>query len=106
MNFINKQDVALFQVGKQRRQVTGAFQRRAGGDSKIHAQLVGDDRRQRGFSQAGRAIQQHVIQRFAAQASGIDKYRQIFLHLFLTDIIVHGTRAQRIIAFVLRKIFC
>jgi hypothetical protein len=58
-----------FEIGQQRGQVAGALQHRARGLAQVDAQLVGDDVRQRGLAEAGRAEDQHVVERLAALAA-------------------------------------
>ncbi len=102
MNFVDKKDVAGTQVGENGRQVARALYRRAGGDFNVDAHLIGQDVRQSCFSQARRAVEQHVIQRFGALASSIDQYLQVFFDLFLADQIDQAMRAQRLIQPVIR----
>ncbi len=56
-----------------RGQVARALEHRPGGLAQVHAHLGGDDVRQRGLAQAGRAEQQHVVERLAALARGGDE---------------------------------
>ncbi len=48
-----------------------------------HAQLGGDDPRQRRLAQARRPVQQHVVHRLSAAARGFNGDREIFFDLGL-----------------------
>ena len=104
MDFVDEQHVSLLQVGEQGGQVTGTLQRRAGGDAEIDPHLVGDDGGKGGFTQTGGAVQQDVVQCLPAELGGVDVHRQIFLHLFLTDVIPQTAGAQGVVPIVLRQI--
>ena len=94
MDFIDEQNVAGVQVGQQRRKVAGLFNGGAGGDTDVHAHFVGDNARQRGFSQTGRAVQQGVIQRFSTPPGGFNINREISLGLFLPGVVGKELRPQ------------
>ena len=95
VDFVDEQHVIRFEIGQHRREVTRAFDHRARGMAQIDAHLAGDDMRQRGLAEAGRAEQQHVIQRFLALARRLDEDRQLAAHLFLPDVFVQRLRSQR-----------
>ena len=61
-----KRTSPLLQVGEQAGQVALALERRAGGGAHADAQLVGDDAGERRLAEAGRAGEQHVVERLAA----------------------------------------
>ena len=71
VDLVDEQDVAGLQVGQDRGEVAGALDHRPGGGAEADAQLARDDLRQRGLAQAGRAVQQHVVQRLAAGSRGL-----------------------------------
>src|SRR5882672_795655 len=66
VNFIEEENFTLLERSEDRGQVALAFQQRAGTGLDHDAQLAGDDLRERRLAQAGRAVQQHVVERFAA----------------------------------------
>jgi hypothetical protein len=78
VDLVDEQHVAWLQVGQNRREVAGALDHRAGGGAKAHAEFAGHDLRQRGFAEAGRPVQQHVIHRLATGAGGLDEDREVF----------------------------
>ena len=105
MNFVDKQHVALVQIGQQGREIPRPFQGGAGGDAEIDPHLRRNNGRQGGFAQAGRAVQQHVIQGLATNLGRVDKDRQVILDLFLADVFGQGAGTQRVVAVVLGQVF-
>ena len=93
----------FLQVGQQRRQIAGLFDRRARGDAHVYAHLVCDDGGHRRLAKPRRAIEQHVVERLAAQARRVDADLQVLFRFFLTGIILQQPRAQRALARILRK---
>ena len=67
VDLVDEQDVALFEIGEQRGEVAGLGDHRPGGGAEIDAELARDDLRQRGLAEAGRADEQHVVERLAAR---------------------------------------
>src|SRR5437870_4723327 len=53
VDFIDEQNVALLEIGEQRREITGLGDDRAGGGTKIHTEFARHDLRQRGLAEAG-----------------------------------------------------
>ena len=94
MDLVNKENIPGVQVGQQRRQISGLFNGRAGGDADIDPHLVGDDPRQGGFAQTGRAVKERVIQRLIPPAGGFNVDGQIALGLFLAGVIGKELRPQ------------
>ena len=68
-----------------------------GGGLDRHLQLGGDHVREAGLAHAGRPEEQHVVERFAAAARGLDRHAQVRDHLRLADVLVEPARAQRLI---------
>ncbi len=50
MNFVDKEDIALFEVGQQRSQVAGLLDHRPRSRFDIHAHFAGDDVGERSFA--------------------------------------------------------
>ena len=95
MNFVDEQNVALFEVGEQRREIAGLGDHRAGGRAEIDAELARDDLRERGLAQARRPDEQDVIERLFAPARRLDEHREIGARLRLPDELGEPLRAQR-----------
>lgn len=82
------------EVGDDGRQVAGALDGRAGGDADVDADLGGDDVGERGLSQAGRAIEQDVVDGFIPSLGGGDGDFEVVLGLVLSDKIGQAPRPQ------------
>src|SRR5262249_25538389 len=95
MDLVDEQDVTLFQVGEERCEIAGLGDHRPRGAAEIHTELARDDLRQRGFAEARRADEQHVIERFLARPRGLDEHRKILARLFLADEFGKLLRPQR-----------
>ena len=85
VNFIQKQNLPLAQVCKNRRQVTLNLQRRPRRLLKAHIQFIRDDRGKRCLAQARRSEKQHVIQSLTARLRRLQRDRQLLLRLGLPD---------------------
>src|SRR5467141_804275 len=94
VNFIEEENFTLLERSEDRGQVALAFQQRAGTGLDHDAQLAGDYLRERRLAQAGRAVQQHVVERFAAAARRLDGDFDVFLHTRLADVIGEALRAD------------
>ena len=94
MDFVDKQNVALVQIGQDRRQIAGPFDRRPRGHADVDPHLGRDHVRQRSLAQAGRAIEQDMLQRLLARTGSVQEDAQPFLDLFLAQIVVQVARAQ------------
>ena len=87
MDLIDEKDVAFFQVGEKCRQIAGLFDDRARGAFDVCAHFSSDDVGQRGFTQSGWTIKQHVVEGLLPHFCGGYEDVQVFLDLFLTDIV-------------------
>jgi hypothetical protein len=95
MDFVNEQDIPGLQVRQDCSQVAGALDHRSRCGSKADTQFAGDDLRQRGLTESGRPVQQHMVQGFAAVARGLDEHCQVFPAGLLANELRQGLRAQR-----------
>ena len=87
VDLVDEQHVVRLEVGQHRGQVAGPLEHRTRGLAQVDAQLVGDDVRQRGLAQAGRAEDQHVVERLAALARGRDEDLHLLAHRRLADVL-------------------
>ena len=94
MNFVDEQHVVGLQVGQDRGQVAGVVQDEPGGRTDVAAHFPGDDVRDGGLAQAWRAVEDGVVQGFAAALRRLDADPQGFFHAFLAGVVVQGLRAQ------------
>ncbi len=95
MDLVDEEHVALFEVGDDRGQVAGAFDRGARGDADVDAELARDDVRERGLAESGRPRQQHVVEHFGASARRLDRHPENFFGALLSDEFAKLARAQR-----------
>ena len=95
VDLVDEEDVALLEVGEDGGDVGLALERRAGSGADGDAHLAGDDAGQRGLAQAGRADQQHVVERLVAGLGRLDEDLQLLLERLLADEIGQLARTQR-----------
>ena len=65
VDLVDEQDVALLEAGEDRGEVARPLDRRAGRVADVHAELAGDDRRERRLAEAGRAVEEDVVRRLS-----------------------------------------
>ena len=94
MDLIDEQNVVFLQIRQQRCKISRFLNRWAGGDAHIYAHLVCNDGSHRRLAQTRRAIEQHVVERLAAQTRSVNADLEILLRLFLTGIIAQQARTQ------------
>ena len=91
-----KRTSLLLEVGQDRRQVASACSSTGPEvERRFDAQLAGDDVRERRLAEAGRAEQQHVVQRLAAPLGGADEDLELLARLRLADVFGQPLRPQR-----------
>ena len=97
VDLIDEQNVSFAQCGQDPDQIDGALQHRTGSGVQAHSQLVGDDMRQCRLPQTRRAVEEDVIQRFAALVGGRYRNTELFLDLFLPQHLVHRFGAESVV---------
>jgi hypothetical protein len=85
VHLVDEQHVVLLQVRQDRGEVAGALDGGTGGDAHGDAHLGGDDVGERGLAEAGRAVEEHVVQRLVALLRGLDGDAQVVLQPLLAD---------------------
>ena len=88
MNFVEKKNFLGSERSENCGEVAFAFEQRTSAGLDGNVQFVGDDLRESGFAEARRAVQQNVIESFAAIASGFEGDGNIFFDALLADIFV------------------
>src|SRR5216683_7433621 len=78
MDFVEKENFLGFEGSEDGGKVAFALEQRAGAGLDGDGQLVGADLREGGFAEAGRAVEEHVVESFLAAASGFDSDLDIF----------------------------
>ncbi len=87
VNFVDEEDIALLEVRQDRDDVAGPLDGGAGGGADGDAEFGGDDRGERRLAEAGRAIEEDMIERLAARPRRLDGDREVRLHLLLPDVL-------------------
>ena len=105
VNFVDKENVALVEVGENSREVARFFYRRTGRYLYLHAHFRRDDVRERSFTKPRRTVKQDVIERFAAKFGGLHEHRKICFRFLLTDVTFHRLRAENVLHLVVFR-FC
>ncbi len=77
-----------------RGQVACPLDRGSRGVLDVDPQLAGDDRRERGLAEAGRAVQQDVVGRLSPAPCRRKQHRQVGLDLALSDVLVERARPE------------
>src|SRR5580700_4827799 len=85
MDLIDEQDIFGLKVCQDRGEIAGALDHRAGGSAEADAELTGDNLGQRGLAEAGRAMQQHMVECLTATAGGRDEDGEVFARGSLAD---------------------
>ena len=95
VDLVDKQHVALLQIGQQGGKVAGLFNCRAGRNADLHPHLVRDNAGKGCFAKARRAVEQQVVQRLAPAFRGFKVNAQVAFNLVLPDIFFQCAGAQR-----------
>ena len=103
MDLVDEQDVVFVEIGQQGRQILGLFDGRAGGLAEGDAHFVCDDGCQGGLAQAGRAVEDHVVQRLVAPLGALNENGQVPLDLLLADVFGQGPGTQTALSVVVRQ---
>ena len=94
MDLVDEEHVVLLEVREDGGEVAGALDGGAGGDAHGDAHLGGDDVGERGLAEAGRAVEEQVVERLAALLGGVDGDAEVVLELLLADELVEAPGAK------------
>ena len=94
MNFVEKENFLCLEGSEDGGEVAFAFEQRAGAGFDGNIEFVGDDLGERGFAEARRAVEENVIEGFAAVAGGFDGDGDVFLDALLADVFVEALGAD------------
>ena len=95
MDLVDEQDVARFEVGQQRSEVAGLLEHRARGLAQVHVEFGREDMGERGLAEPRWPEDQHMVERLAAAARGLDRNAHLLAHGRLADVIGETLRADR-----------
>ena len=94
VNFVEKENLFGFEGSENRGEVAFAFEERAGAGLDGNIQFVGDNLREGGFAEAGRTVEENVIESFAAVAGRFQSDGDVFFDALLADVFVEALGAN------------
>ena len=94
VNFVDKEDVAVFQMGEHADQIPPLLKSRPRSHRERTAGFIGDDVRQGCFAQPGRTVKEDVIHGFRPQFGSFDGNPQRLDRLLLSHIVIQVFRSQ------------
>ena len=94
MYLIDKKNVVVVQVCKDRSQIPRSSDRRSRRNFDVYAKLICYDPRKRCFSESRRAVKQNVIKRLVSEFCSLDEDLEIVLNALLTDILIKMLRSE------------
>ena len=97
VDLVHEEDVPLFEIGEDGREVPRARDGWARGGLEARAHLGGDDAGERGLAQARRTREEHVIQRLIALPGGSDEHAQVGSDALLADVAIERGGPQAVL---------
>lgn len=94
MDFVNKENVARLQVHEEADDIPWAFEGGGGGDFATDVHFGRQDQRHGGFTEAGGAVQQDVIEGFVTGFGSTDRDFEDGFEVFLAGVIAEGLGAE------------
>ena len=95
VDLVDEQDVAVLEIGQQSGEVARLGDDRARGGAEADPHFARQDPGERGLAEAGRAEEQHMVERLAARFRRIDEHPQIVARALLPDELVEALRPKR-----------
>src|SRR4029079_385452 len=89
VDLVDEQDVAVFEIGEQRREVAGPGDHRPRRSAEIDTELASKNLGERSLAQAWRPSEEHVIECFAASLAAAMNTRRLD---FTLDWPMHSSR--------------
>ena len=107
VNFIYKKDVAVLEISQNGGKVTGTFNSWTGCHAEISAEFMRDDVRHGGLAEAGRAVEEDMVEGSAVVTffDGVNSEFEIIFQAFLTNVVRKTERAKRDFCAVLVVIY-
>src|SRR5436190_23163790 len=103
VNLVDEEDRAGLERREEGCDVALALERGTGGLHERHVELPGGDVRKRGLAEAGRAGEQHVVERLPPAPCRLDEQPELALHLVLADEVLEPARAERAVELLLAR---
>ena len=101
MDLVDEQDVARLERGQDRRHVALSLERRSCDAADADVELLADDVGETRLAQAGRADEQHVVERLRPRPRGLERDLELLLDPVLSDEVVEPSGPQRALELVL-----
>ena len=101
VDLVDEQDLPVTLLRENAGQIPLALQRGGLDHGDPSAHLLGDDVRQRGLAQAGRAVEEQVVERLVAALGGLDEDLEVVGDRLLADKVPERGWAQRDVHHVL-----
>ena len=95
MNLVDKQYVTGRKIRQQCRKVARMRNRGTARNAQGHPHLIGNDPGKRRFAESRRAVQQRMVERFAARFGRFDINLHMLLDRVLTDVLGKTFRSER-----------
>ena len=106
MDLVDEEHVPFFEGCQQPCQIPGTVEHGTGGDLHIHPHLVRDDMCQGGFPEAGRAVEQSMVESLPTELGCLDVHLQIRDDFPLSGEIFELPRADNSIQFLIFAFVC
>ena len=101
VNLVNEQHVARFERSEDASEVARLVEHRSARNLEAHAQFVGYNVAKRCLAQSWGAVQQRVVERFAAVLRRLDEHFEVLHHLLLSAEIAEPQRSQSVLKVLL-----
>jgi hypothetical protein len=79
VDLVDEEHVAVVEIGEDGGEIAGALERGTAGDAQADVHLGGDDARERGLAQPGRAGEEQVVGSLSATARGAEQDLEVLL---------------------------
>ena len=95
MDLVDEENVAILEIGEEGGEVAGLGDNRAGRGAEADPHFAREDPGERGLAEAGRAEEQHMVERLAAGFRGIYEDAEILARALLADELVEALWPKR-----------
>src|SRR5690606_4313737 len=95
VDLVDEEDVALAQVREDADEIARLLEHRPRGRLDVHAQLARHQHGERGLAQAGRTVEERLVERLAPAERGLDGNPETVLDLGLANELGETLRPQR-----------
>ena len=97
VDLVDEEHVASLEVREQRREIARPLDRRPARDAQRRAHLARDHVRERGLAETGRTVEEQMVERLPALASGPDEHVEVLAQAILPHHLGEAARAQHLL---------